>query len=211
MRAMLDLTANVFDIGVVIKAAFTTLKVRLHNFAEHSFTTVSIAFNTASSLAVLTVQDTNKPRRRPSKITPGKKVAPSWLFVQPHAKTLIVHQHMVDFSSRVWSTSCRAMCEGAIMAGCFGLDIAGEKVRNAGLKLHRVGIVGRHAHCDATNSNTAAAPSPNSSHRELLHSVWRYLGLACPRRLLALTMLGQTRAKNGRTSRTRFLGMGRLT
>ncbi|MEA3112490.1 MAG: hypothetical protein QOG58_2289, partial [Caballeronia sp.] len=77
------------------------------------------------------------------------RVAQSWLIVQVCALALMFSLHRIDFVTRLCKVYWTGMAGAAMIAGRLATYRVLARVRNAGLNLQQVAVVGCGEHCDA--------------------------------------------------------------
>ena len=73
----------------------------------------------------------------------------AWLIVQACALVLMFSLHRLDYVSRLWFAYWTAMSGGLLIAGRLVTHAVLARMRNAGMNLHTVAVVGCGKHCEA--------------------------------------------------------------
>jgi Undecaprenyl-phosphate glucose phosphotransferase len=108
-----------------------------------------VAFAAAFSLALFPGFGVYQSWRGRSKLQLACQVSLGWLVVQGCALALMFSLHRLDYVSRLWFAYWTAMSGGLMIAGRLITHAILAHMRNAGLNLQQVAIVGSGRHCDA--------------------------------------------------------------
>jgi FlaA1/EpsC-like NDP-sugar epimerase len=149
MRGITDLLARVFDVAMIVLGAIVASQIRFDDISQRSFYPAFVAFAAALALALFPMFGVYESWRGRSKAALTGRVALSWLIVQVCALALMFSLHRIDFVSRLWLVYWTGMAGAAMIAGRLATYRVLARVRNAGLNLQQVAVVGCGEHCDA--------------------------------------------------------------
>jgi lipopolysaccharide/colanic/teichoic acid biosynthesis glycosyltransferase len=139
----------VFDVAMIVLGAIVASQIRFDDISQRSFYPAFVAFAAALALALFPMFGVYESWRGRSKAALTGRVALSWLIVQVCAMALMFSLHRIDFVSRLWFVYWTGMAGAAMIAGRLATYRVLARVRNAGLNLQQVAVVGCGEHCDA--------------------------------------------------------------
>ncbi len=160
MRELQSLMARIFDAAMMVAGAALAAQIRFDAIAQDglfaSFA-VLVAFSVACSQALFPAFGVYESWRGRAKSNLAGQLAIAWLIVQGCGLVLMFAWHHIDAVSRLWFAYWTALSGGLLIAGRLATHLVLARVRNAGLNLHRVAVVGCGAHCDAVVRRIDAA------------------------------------------------------
>lgn len=149
MRDLQGLLARIFDVAMIICGAAIASQIRFDNIEAHRFYVAFVAFAAAFSLALFPSFGVYESWRGRSKIVLASQVSLAWLIVQACALVLMFSLHRLDYVSRLWFAYWTAMSGGLLIAGRLVTHAVLARMRNAGMNLHSVAVVGCGRHCES--------------------------------------------------------------
>ncbi|WP_250526159.1 undecaprenyl-phosphate glucose phosphotransferase [Caballeronia sp. GAWG2-1] len=149
MRDLQGLLARLFDVAMIVGGAAVASQIRFEYIEAHAYSVAFVAFAAAFSLALFPGFGVYESWRGRSKLMLACQVSLGWLIVQGCALALMFSLHRLDYVSRLWFAYWTAMSGALLIAGRLLTHAVLANVRNAGLNLHQVAIVGCGKHCDS--------------------------------------------------------------
>ncbi|SAK70677.1 sugar transferase [Caballeronia hypogeia] len=149
MRDFEGLLARLFDVCVIVGGAAVASQIRFEYIEAHTWSVAFVAFAAAFSLALFPGFGVYQSWRGRSKLQLACQVSLGWLVVQGCALVLMFSLHRLDYVSRLWFAYWTAMSGGLMIAGRLITHAILAHMRNAGMNLHQVAIVGSGRHCDS--------------------------------------------------------------
>jgi len=149
MRDLQGLLARLFDVVMIVGGAAVASQIRFEYIEAHTYSMAFVAFAAAFSLALFPGFGVYQSWRGRSKLQLACQVSLGWLVVQGCALALMFSLHRLDYVSRLWFAYWTAMSGGLMIAGRLITHAILAHMRNAGLNLQQVAIVGSGRHCDA--------------------------------------------------------------
>jgi len=143
------LLARLFDVVMIVGGAAVASQIRFEYIEAHTYSMAFVAFAAAFSLALFPGFGVYQSWRGRSKLQLACQVSLGWLVVQGCALALMFSLHRLDYVSRLWFAYWTAMSGGLMIAGRLITHAILAHMRNAGLNLQQVAIVGSGRHCDA--------------------------------------------------------------
>jgi Undecaprenyl-phosphate glucose phosphotransferase len=149
MRDLQGLLARMFDVAMIVCGAAVASQIRFDNIEAHRIYVAFVAFAAAFSLALFPGFGVYQSWRGRSKLVLASQVSLAWLIVQACALVLMFSLHRLDYVSRLWFAYWTAMSGGLLIAGRLVTHAVLARMRNAGMNLHTVAVVGCGKHCEA--------------------------------------------------------------
>ncbi|EKS73218.1 MULTISPECIES: undecaprenyl-phosphate glucose phosphotransferase [Caballeronia] len=149
MRDLQGLLARLFDVLMIVGGAAVASQIRFEYIEAHTYSVAFVAFAAAFSLALFPGFGVYQSWRGRSKLQLACQVSLGWLVVQGCALALMFSLHRLDYVSRLWFAYWTAMSGGLMIAGRLITHAILAHMRNAGLNLQQVAIVGCGRHCDS--------------------------------------------------------------
>ncbi|GJH09299.1 undecaprenyl-phosphate glucose phosphotransferase [Caballeronia novacaledonica] len=149
MRDLQGLLARLFDVVMIVGGAAVASQIRFEYIEAHTYSMAFVAFAAAFSLALFPGFGVYQSWRGRSKLQLACQVSLGWLVVQGCALALMFSLHRLDYVSRLWFAYWTAMSGGLMISGRLITHAILAHMRNAGLNLQQVAIVGSGRHCDA--------------------------------------------------------------
>ncbi|SAL00625.1 sugar transferase [Caballeronia calidae] len=149
MRDLQGLLARLFDVLMIVGGAAVASQIRFEYIEAHSYSMAFVAFAAAFSLALFPGFGVYQSWRGRSKLQLACQVSLGWLVVQGCALALMFSLHRLDYVSRLWFAYWTAMSGGLMIAGRLIMHVILARMRNAGMNLHEVAVVGCGRHCDS--------------------------------------------------------------
>jgi Undecaprenyl-phosphate glucose phosphotransferase len=143
------LLARLFDVVVIVGGAAVASQIRFQYIEAHTWSVAFVAFAAAFSLALFPGFGVYQSWRGRSKLQLACQVSLGWLVVQGCALALMFSLHRLDYVSRLWFAYWTAMSGGLMIAGRLATHAVLAHMRNAGMNIHQVAIVGCGKHCDS--------------------------------------------------------------
>jgi Undecaprenyl-phosphate glucose phosphotransferase len=159
MRDLQGLLARVSDVALIIAGAAIASQIRFDDLSKGDFYGAFVLFAAAFALAVFPAFGVYDSWRGRSKLVLASQMCLAWLVVQACALMVMFSLRQIDFVSRLWFAYWTAMVGGLLIAYRLISHAVLARVRNAGLNLHQVAIVGCGAHCDAILRRIERAPA----------------------------------------------------
>jgi Undecaprenyl-phosphate glucose phosphotransferase len=159
MRELQGLMARIFDGAMIIIGAAVASQIRFDDISQRSLFVAFVAFSTAASLALFPAFGVYQSWRGRSKVALAGQVSIAWLIAQTCGLVLMFSLHRIDIVSRLWFAYWTAMSGGLLISGRLITHAVLARMRNAGLNLHKVAVVGCGAHCDVVVRKIDAAPA----------------------------------------------------
>ncbi|CAE6854282.1 undecaprenyl-phosphate glucose phosphotransferase [Paraburkholderia domus] len=153
------LLARVLDISLIVGGAITASQIRFEDLTVRHVDTAFIAFAAAFALALFPVFGVYQSWRGRSVLRLTGQICLAWLVTQGCGLVLMFSLHRTDFISRLWFVYWTATT-GAALIVCRSVTYAFlRRVRNAGMNLRRVAVVGHGSHCQQVVGNIQASPA----------------------------------------------------
>ncbi|AET89886.1 undecaprenyl-phosphate glucose phosphotransferase [Burkholderia sp. SFA1] len=149
MRDLQGLLARLFDVLMIVGGAAVASQIRFEYIEAHTYSVAFVAFAAAFSLALFPGFGVYQSWRGRSKLQLACQVSLGWLVVQGCALALMFSLHRLDYVSRLWFAYWTAMSGGLMIAGRLITHAILAHMRNAGMNLQQVAIVGGGRHCDS--------------------------------------------------------------
>ncbi|CDY75897.1 Undecaprenyl-phosphate galactosephosphotransferase [Caballeronia glathei] len=149
MRDLQGLLARIFDVAMIFIGAAVASQIRFNYVLEHRFYVAFVAFAAAFSLALFPGFGVYQSWRGRSKLALAGQVSLAWLIVQACALVLMFSLHRIDYVSRLWFAYWTAMSGSLLIAGRLVTHAILARMRNAGMNLHQVVVVGCGRHCES--------------------------------------------------------------
>jgi Undecaprenyl-phosphate glucose phosphotransferase len=149
MRDLQGLLARIFDVAMIFLGAAVASQIRFEYISEHSFFLAFVAFAAAFSLALFPGFGVYQSWRGRSKLALAGQVSLAWLIVQACALVLMFTLHRLDYVSRLWFMYWTAMSGGLLIAGRLITHAVLAHMRQSGMNLHQVAVVGCGKHCES--------------------------------------------------------------
>ncbi len=149
MRDLQGLLARLFDVAMIVGGAAVASQIRFEYIEAHAYSMAFVAFAAAFSLALFPGFGVYQSWRGRSKLQFACQISLGWLVVQGCALVLMFSLHRLDYVSRLWFAYWTAMSGGLMIAGHLIKHVVLARVRNAGMNIHSVAIVGCGKHCDS--------------------------------------------------------------
>ncbi|WP_250452108.1 undecaprenyl-phosphate glucose phosphotransferase [Caballeronia sp. ATUFL_M2_KS44] len=149
MRDLQGLLARLFDVAMIVGGAAVASQIRFEDITAPAYSVVFVAFAAAFSLALFPGFGVYQSWRGRSKVMLACQVSLGWLVVQGCALALMFSLHRIDYVSRLWFAYWTAMSGGLMIAGRLLTHVVLARMRNAGMNLHQVAVVGCGKHCNS--------------------------------------------------------------
>ncbi|WP_248320364.1 MULTISPECIES: undecaprenyl-phosphate glucose phosphotransferase [unclassified Caballeronia] len=146
MRDLQGLLARLFDVAMIVGGAAVASQIRFEYIEAHAHSAAFVAFAAAFSLALFPGFGVYESWRGRSKVMLACQVSLGWLVVQGCALALMFSLHRLDYVSRLWFAYWTAVSGGLMIAGRLAMHVVLARMRNAGMNLHQVAIVGCGRH-----------------------------------------------------------------
>ncbi|SAK74449.1 sugar transferase [Caballeronia pedi] len=149
MRDLQGLLARLFDVLMIVGGAAVASQIRFEYIEAHTYSMAFVAFAAAFSLALFPGFGVYQSWRGRSKLQLACQVSLGWLVVQGCALALMFSLHRLDYVSRLWFAYWTAMSGGLMIAGRLITHVILARMRNAGMNLQEVAVIGCGRHCDS--------------------------------------------------------------
>jgi Undecaprenyl-phosphate glucose phosphotransferase len=151
--------ARLLDVMLVVLGALVAAQVRFGDFAPDRIDSGFITFAAASTLVLFPVLGVYGSWRGRAMWRLIGQLSFAWLIVQGCGLVLMFSLHRTDYVSRLWFAYWTALSGGALIVSRVAMHIVLDRIRNAGLNLRRVAVVGCGAHCQQVVRNIEGSPS----------------------------------------------------
>ncbi|WP_454873203.1 undecaprenyl-phosphate glucose phosphotransferase [Paraburkholderia xenovorans] len=141
------LLARVLDTSLIVGGAVAAAQIRFENLTGDHVDTGFIAFAAAFALALFPVFGVYQSWRGRSMLRMIGQICLAWLVVQGCGLVLMFALHRTDFISRLWFAYWTGTTGAALIVARSSTYALLRHVRNAGLNLRSVAVVGRGSHC----------------------------------------------------------------
>ncbi|MFM0294048.1 undecaprenyl-phosphate glucose phosphotransferase [Paraburkholderia sp. RL17-383-BIF-A] len=151
------LLARVLDISLIVGGAVSASRIRFDDLTAAHIDTGFIAFAAAFALALFPVFGVYQSWRGRSMLRLIGQISLAWLVVQGCGLVLMFSLHRTDFISRLWFAYWTGTTGAALIVSRSLTYALLRRVRNAGLNLRSVAVVGRGSHCQQVVRSIQAA------------------------------------------------------
>ncbi|MBN3804564.1 undecaprenyl-phosphate glucose phosphotransferase [Paraburkholderia sp. Ac-20336] len=141
------LLARCIDIALIVGGAIAASSIRFGEVAGNHVDTGFIAFAAAIASALFPALGVYQSWRGRPMLKLIGQISLAWLIVQGCALVLMFSLHRTDVISRLWFAYWTAITWAALAIFRFATYTALRRVRNAGLNIRRVAVVGCGSHC----------------------------------------------------------------
>jgi Undecaprenyl-phosphate glucose phosphotransferase len=159
MRDLQSFLARIVDVALIITGAAVASQIRFDEWEPSGFFAVFVIFSAAFALVLFPIFGVYESWRGRSKLVLAGQVSLAFLIVQACAMMAMFSVRQIDMVSRLWFAYWTAMAGGLLIAYRLGIHAVLARLRNAGLNLHQVAIVGCGGHCDAILRRIERAPA----------------------------------------------------
>lgn len=159
MIGIQGLLARLVDITLIAVCAVLALHVRYEDVVGSRFDAAFVTFSIAFALAVFPVFGLYDSWRGRSLLRLLGKVALAWLIVQVCGLVLMFTIHRTDLVSRLWFSYWTAISAGALIASRVATYGILRRVRDAGINLRDVAVVGHGARSHELVSKVKGSPA----------------------------------------------------
>ncbi|MGH8778197.1 undecaprenyl-phosphate glucose phosphotransferase [Paraburkholderia sp.] len=156
------LLARAMDVLLIVGGAAVAAQARFSDLAVAHLDVAFVAFvasATAFTLTLFPVFGIYQSWRGRSLLSLASQMSLAWFVVQGCALVLMFSLHRIDFVSRLWFGYWTCVTGGALVVSRLATHAVLRRVRNAGLNLRNVAIVGCGEHCRDVVRNIAASPA----------------------------------------------------
>ena len=159
MRDLQSFLARIVDVALIITGAAVASQIRFEDWERSGFYAAFVIFSAAFALVLFPVFGVYESWRGRSKLVLAGQVSLAFLVVQAAAMMAMFSVRQIDMVSRLWFAYWTAMAAGLLITYRIVIHAVLARLRNAGLNLHQVAIVGCGAHCDAILRRIERAPA----------------------------------------------------
>ena len=159
MHGLQGLVARALDVALIVGGATAAAQIRYDDLLRHHTDAAFIAFATALAISLFPVFGIYQSWRGRSMLRLAGQISLAWVVVQACALVLMFSLHRTDLISRLWFAYWTGLTGGALIVSRLTVHAALGRVRQAGLNLRRVAVVGQGVHCQRMVRNIGAAPA----------------------------------------------------
>ena len=142
-----SLIARLLDVMLTVSGALVASQVRFDDLANGRTDSAFVAFAAAFTLVFFPVFGVYDSWRGRAMLRMVGQISLAWLIVQGCGLVLMFLLHRTDFVSRLWFTYWTGVSGGALIVSRILVHTVLARMRNAGLNLRRVAVVGCGVHC----------------------------------------------------------------
>jgi Undecaprenyl-phosphate glucose phosphotransferase len=146
MPVLTPMLARLMDLACIVGGALAGVQIRFDDLAQSRFDAGFIGFSAAFALALFPVFGIYESWRGRSMIRMTGQVSLGWLMVQACSLVLMFTLHRSDVVSRLWFIYWTAISGGALIGARLLVHALLGRMRNAGLNLRQVAVVGSGEH-----------------------------------------------------------------
>lgn len=147
MLGLQGLLARVLDAVLIVAGSLVAAQFRFLTVSGSHFDAAVVTFAIAFSLVLFPAFGVYESWRGRSMLRLIGKISLAWLVVQACGIILMFSLHRADVISRLWLVYWTAITGGALIASRIATHLALRGVRQAGLNLRSVAVVGYGQHC----------------------------------------------------------------
>ncbi|MBN3788783.1 undecaprenyl-phosphate glucose phosphotransferase [Burkholderia sp. Ac-20353] len=147
MLGLQGLLARLLDVVLIVAGSLVASQFRFLSVAENHFDSAVVTFGIAFSLVLFPAFGVYESWRGRSMLRLIGTISLAWLIVQACGIILMFSLHRADVVSRLWFVYWTAITGGALIASRIATHLALRGVRQAGLNLRSVAVVGYGQHC----------------------------------------------------------------
>ncbi|RQS69246.1 undecaprenyl-phosphate glucose phosphotransferase [Burkholderia sp. Bp8963] len=147
MLGLQGLLARLLDVVLIVAGSLVASQFRFLSVADNHFDSAVITFSIAFSLVLFPAFGVYESWRGRSMLRLIGTISLAWLIVQACGIILMFSLHRADVISRLWFVYWTAITGGALIASRIATHLALRGVRQAGLNLRSVAVVGYGQHC----------------------------------------------------------------
>lgn len=151
------LLARILDISLIVGGAVAASQIRFEDLTGNHVDTGFIAFAAAFALALFPVFGVYQSWRGRSMLRLISQISLAWLVAQSCGLILMFSLHRTDLISRLWFAYWTGMTGAALIVSRSLTYALLRRVRDAGLNLRSVAVVGRGSHCQQVVRSIQAA------------------------------------------------------
>ncbi|SIO03613.1 undecaprenyl-phosphate glucose phosphotransferase [Paraburkholderia phenazinium] len=159
MPGLQGLIARLVDVALIVAGAMLAAHVRYEDFGQNRLDAAFITFSAAFALATFPVFGLYDSWRGRSMVSLVGKLALAWIVVQLCGLALMFCVHRTDFISRLWFAYWTGITGSALIALRVTTYSVLREVRQAGMNLRHVVVVGHGKHCEDVLRKINASPS----------------------------------------------------
>jgi Undecaprenyl-phosphate glucose phosphotransferase len=159
MRDLQSVLSRLVDVTLIIIGAVVASQIRFDDWSKSGFYSEFLIFTAAFALVLFPIFGVYESWRGRSKIVLAGQVSLAWLIVQAGAMMAMFSVRQIDMVSRLWFAYWTAMTGGLLISYRLIMHAVLARLRNAGINLHQVAIVGCGVHCDAILRRIERAPA----------------------------------------------------
>ncbi len=159
MNGIQGLSARIIDVALAVGCALAASTIRFEDLAESHFDVAFIAFSGAFTLVVFPAFGIYESWRGRSMVRFAGQISLAWLVVQGCSLALMFSLHKTDLISRLWFAYWTGSAGGALIVSRLFVHLILGRIRNAGLNLRKVAIVGRNAQASQVLRKIDASPT----------------------------------------------------
>ena len=151
--------ARLVDVVLIVAGAVLASHVRFEDMVQSRLDGAFITFSVAFALAAFPVFGLYESWRGRSMLRLIGLVSLAWLVVQACGLVLMFSLHRTDFISRLWFAYWTGITGGALIASRLATYGVLRGVRNVGMNLRNVAVVGYGSHCQHVVRKMEASPA----------------------------------------------------
>ncbi|AIO31049.1 undecaprenyl-phosphate glucose phosphotransferase [Burkholderia cenocepacia] len=147
MLGLQGLLARLLDIVLIVAGSLVASQFRFLQVADNHFDSAVVTFAIAFSLVLFPAFGVYESWRGRSMLRLVGKISLAWLVVQACGIILMFSLHRADVISRLWFVYWTAITGATLIGSRITTHLALRSVRQAGLNLRSVAVVGYGQHC----------------------------------------------------------------
>jgi Undecaprenyl-phosphate glucose phosphotransferase len=159
MPVLQSLLLRLLDITWIVGGALAGAQVRFEDMVQGRIDLAFIGFSTAFALTLFPLLGIYDSWRGRSMLRLAGQVSLGWLIAQGCSLVLVFTLHRSDLVSRLWFIYWTAISGGALIAARLSMHAILRRMRNAGLNLRQVAVVGTGDHYRALLRKIEASPA----------------------------------------------------
>jgi Undecaprenyl-phosphate glucose phosphotransferase len=147
MFGLQGLMARLADVVLIVAGSLMASQFRYMTLAEGHFDAALVTLSTAFTLVLFPAFGVYESWRGRSMLRLVSKISLAWIVVQACGIVLMFSLHRAEVISRLWFVYWTAMTGGGLIASRIVTHLALRRVRQSGLNLRSVAVVGYGQHC----------------------------------------------------------------
>ncbi|KDB09692.1 Undecaprenyl-phosphate glucose phosphotransferase [Burkholderia sp. lig30] len=159
MFGLQGVLARVFDVVLIVAGSLVASQFRFQMLSDGRYDSALVTLAVALSLVLFPAFGVYESWRGRSMLRLAGRFSLAWIVVQACAIVLMFTLHRADVVSRLWFVYWTAITGGALIASRLVAHTVLRGVRQAGMNLRNVAVVGYGQHCQQVIRNLDESPS----------------------------------------------------